>query len=277
MKQVIYETKGRAREFSELACNIFTGCSHGCVYCYAPMAIHCKEETFHSPKIRVTAHDVFTSAKKLVAKGENRKVLFSFIGDPYIPEEQETQLTRKCITALHDAGLNIIILTKGGLRSTRDFDLLNSQDAYATTLTFSNDADSLLWEPKAATPKERVKALELASWEGIETWVSLEPIIDVEQTKALVSLTADITGHYKLGKLNYMHRLPPEFKKRVENINWYDFGWEMKELFDTIQAKYYFKNDLLNEMGISPTHFKQTWRQCSPPINYLPSRLGFFK
>ena len=32
---VIYEPKGRAREYSELACNLYRGCTHGCRYCYA--------------------------------------------------------------------------------------------------------------------------------------------------------------------------------------------------------------------------------------------------
>ena len=32
----IYEPKGAAREYAELACNLYTGCNHGCLYCYAP-------------------------------------------------------------------------------------------------------------------------------------------------------------------------------------------------------------------------------------------------
>ena len=33
---VIYTPKGKAREYSPYACNIYIGCNHGCKYCYAP-------------------------------------------------------------------------------------------------------------------------------------------------------------------------------------------------------------------------------------------------
>ena len=33
---VIYEPKGKAREYSPLALNLYLDCSHGCKYCYAP-------------------------------------------------------------------------------------------------------------------------------------------------------------------------------------------------------------------------------------------------
>jgi len=260
MVSVIYETKGRAREFAELAINLYNFCSHGCVYCYSPDVIHKNREVFSTGLYpRITAQDIVQSAKQWADKGETRRILLSFLCDVYQPIEQETQLTRKCIMALHEVGLNVTILTKGGLKSMRDFDLLTNKDAYATTLTLYNENDSLRWEPNAASPKERLTALESACWKGIETWVSLEPVIDPEQTKYLVGLTADITGHYKLGKLNYENQLPPELKEQISEINWHDFGWEMKSLFDRIHAKYYFKKDLLKEMRVNPTEFKQTW------------------
>ena len=33
---IIYEPRGKAREYSELAVNLYTGCSHACRYCYCP-------------------------------------------------------------------------------------------------------------------------------------------------------------------------------------------------------------------------------------------------
>ena len=34
--QTIYEPKGKAREYSPLALNLYDGCDHGCKYCYVP-------------------------------------------------------------------------------------------------------------------------------------------------------------------------------------------------------------------------------------------------
>ena len=44
---VIYEQKGRAREYAPLACNLYMGCTHGCKYCYAPGCMHKKSEEWH--------------------------------------------------------------------------------------------------------------------------------------------------------------------------------------------------------------------------------------
>lgn len=252
MKSVIYETKGRAKEFNELAVNLFTGCGHQCIYCYGANVTHQSKDDFENkPQIRVTALDVLQSAKAWKAKGETRRVLLCFVTDPYQPIEAETQLTRKCIMALHENGLNVIILTKGGKRSMRDFDLLTPQDAYATTLTLLHNADSWKWEPNAATPTERVEALEEAHNRGIETWVSFEPVIYPDVTRALLLLTKDFVGHYKVGTMNYH----PQGK----HVDWRVFGWEMKREMDRLGVKYYFKKDLLNEMGVLPANFRQTW------------------
>lgn len=258
MKSVIYETKGRAREFNELAINLFTGCGHQCIYCYGATVLHQLDYDFkNKPKPRVTPEDIVRSAfewsqYEYRSKGHiPRRILLCFVTDPYQPIEQETQLTRKAIKILHNHALNVIILTKGGLRSARDFDLLTPQDAYAATLTCDNPIDSLRWEPFAARPIERINVLEEAHSRGIETWVSLEPVIYPEQTIALVQQTYKFVGHYKIGTMNYH----PQGK----NVNWRSFGWEIKRMMDELGIHYYFKKDLLKEMGVLSVNFKQTW------------------
>ena len=54
MTGVIYEPKGAAREYSELACNLYTGCDHRCGYCYAPGALRMTREAFGSPTPKKT-------------------------------------------------------------------------------------------------------------------------------------------------------------------------------------------------------------------------------
>ncbi len=40
MLSVVYEPRGRAREYSPLALNLYRGCSSRCVYCYASDVLH---------------------------------------------------------------------------------------------------------------------------------------------------------------------------------------------------------------------------------------------
>lgn len=252
MKSVIYETKGRAREFNELAINLFTGCGHQCIYCYGADVLHQTKDDFENrPKARVTAEDVLRSAREWKARGETRRVLLCFVTDPYQPIEVETQLTRQCIMALHEVGLNVHILTKGGHRSMRDFDLLTPKDAYATTLTCLNTDDSLKWEPNAAPPDERIEALDEAHSRGIETWVSFEPVIYPTNTMEFVNITHPYVNHYKVGTMNY--------HPHGQTINWKKYGFEMLQHLRAFNCKYYFKKDLLREMGITPDQFHQTW------------------
>ena len=252
MKRVIYETRGRAREFNELAINLFTGCGHQCIYCYGADVTHQTKDKFNfCPKPRVTVEEIRHSAHKLAQTGETRRVLLCFVTDPYQPVEAETQLTRKAILALHAEGFGVHILTKAGERSTRDFDLLTSKDAYATTLTLVRPSISKEWEPNAALPGERVAALRAAHEQGIETWVSLEQVISPAAVHQLLAMTKDFVGHYKVGTMNY--------HPHGNAIDWYAFGWGMKKMMDRAGVRYYFKRDLLKEMGVNPREFQQTW------------------
>jgi DNA repair photolyase len=77
------------------------------------------------------------------------------------------------------------MLTKVGMKAARDFEFYSGQDAFAVTLTFDNEKNSLEWEPRAALPASRIEALQAA------TWVSFEPVISPEQTFRLYEATKE--------------------------------------------------------------------------------------
>jgi DNA repair photolyase len=241
---VIYEPAGRAREYAALAANLYAGCAHGCKYCYAPGALRRDKESFHgSPAPRAHIIDELRKDCKKLAVGDHPPVLLSFTTDPYQPIDVEYGLTREAITILHEHGLAVEVLTKGGMRAARDFDLLTAKDAFATTLTFLNAGQSREWEPLAALPEDRIEAMKLAHGKSIRVWASLEPVIDPEQSLELIRQTAPFVDLFKVGKLNH--------HPAAQSVDWHRFGWEAKKLLDSLGNAYYLKDDLRKEMRLT--------------------------
>ena len=233
---IIYAPKGRAGEYSELAANLYSGCSHGCVYCYVPNILRQERKEFYfEPKPR---KNILKLLQKDCQKfyGEERSILLSFTSDPYQPIDKKYKITRYAIEIIKRYGLHVNILTKGGKRAERDFDLLDEKDKVGATLTFSEETDSLKWEPEASTPKERMEMLKKAKEHGFQTWVSLEPVIDPYQTLKLIDMTHEYVDHYKVGLLNY--------HPKSRQINWKKFANDVLEILTKHNKDYYIKNDL---------------------------------
>jgi hypothetical protein len=136
--------------------------------------------------------------------GTDKPVLLCFTSDPYQPDEAEHDTTREAIGILRAEDISVHVLTKGGMRASRDFPLLTGDAcAFGTTLCWTDDSDRLHWEPGAASVADRILAIKLAHNLGIWTWVSLEPIIVPEQAIALIGELSPWVDEWRAGKLNY--------------------------------------------------------------------------
>ena len=232
----IYRPKGKAGEYGELALNHYKGCGHGCKYCYVPAVLYQSPEQFHgNPQARTLNHRILN--KELEAIG-GKSVFLCFTCDPYQPIDTEAKVTREIIQRLRLYDVSVNILTKGGPRSTRDFDLLakDPKSQYGATLTFLDELPSKLWEPGASLPQDRIKALQEAHSLGIHTWASLEPVIDPVQSLQIIQATKDFVDEYKIGRWNH--------DPRADRIDWKTFGEEAVELCREFGKKYYVKKDL---------------------------------
>lgn len=200
---LIYEPKGKAREYSPLALNVYTqGCEHGCSYCY--------NRTLGPwgwvPKVR----DLHGLAKE-AARAE-RQVFLSFIGDPYGPIEETTRNTRRALEVLAAAGCTVAILTKGGMRALQDLELFKGWPGgrikVGATLTFDDPEPSRTHEPGAACPQERYAMLATLHANGVRTFASIEPILRPLQSWDCIRATLDGCDHYLIGALNHDSRWP---------------------------------------------------------------------
>ena len=252
---IIYKTSGRAREYFELAANLYSGCEHACRYCYGADVTHKDPMAFFKRSVprENVLKELERDAARLARAYEIRHILLSFVTDPYQPAELEFLLTRRAIQILHKAGLGVAILTKGGLRATNDFDLLTRADLFGVTLTFQDTIQgqhsSRSWEPGAASPGLRITTLKEAHKRGIPTWVSLEPVIDPAESLALIETTAPFVDIFKVGMLNYSNKLPWGLEDQVRRIDWKNFAQLAVLLLDRLGANYYIKKDLARHIG----------------------------
>jgi len=235
---VIYEPKGKAREYSPLALNLYEGCEHGCVYCYARLI---REKSTHAFMSATARKDIISRLGDDLQKWNGHKkepVLLCFMSDPYQPLDVSLKLTRRAIHALNRHGFPVQILTKGGRRAARDFDILsqNHENKFAVTLTTDDPAESLQWEPGAALPEERIESLRQAHNMGLETWVSFEPVINPDAVYRLIDQTYKFVDFYKVGKLNY--------HPYAKQINWSKFRISVESFLSAHVKKYYIKEDL---------------------------------
>jgi len=235
---VIYEPKGRAREYSELACNLYKGCGHKCLYCYGPRVTKTSREEFQKPTARKNILRRLEADVSKASKVQRKKsVLLSFTSDPYQMLDQKLKITRGAIKILHAGGFKVTVLTKGGPRAERDFDLMGPRDTHAVTLTLLNNAASRKWEPKAALPLDRIKTLREAHHvRGMKTWVSLEPVIDPDAVYKIIALTYPYVDLYKVGVLNY--------HPHAKTIDWAKFAIEVVDRLEEYGCEYYLKEDL---------------------------------
>jgi len=247
---LIYEPRGRAREYAALACNVYSGCDHRCTYCYAPSATRKTRDSFSIPSLRSDfLRKLKKEAKQHWLNRTNERILLSFTCDPYQHIDVKEQVTRQALEILKARNLRVEILTKGGFRALRDIDLLTADDAFACSLTLLDDEQSLEWEPGAALPKERIYALHHFHEAGIPTWASLEPVIDPAVSLQIIRETHTFVDLFKVGKLNY-HPL-------ASTINWRKFAHDAVELLESLNCKYYIKRDLacyLPDAALIPNH-----------------------
>lgn len=234
MLKPIYKPKGRAREYSDLAVNIYTGCNHGCIYCYAPRVLHKTREAFVTVQPRA---GIVEAVKRQIHREtmSTRTIMLCFTCDPY-PASVDTSATRGVIEVIKNSGYHVQILTKGGIRAVRDFDLLDSGDSFGVTITGPEE-----WtkdnEPLAESTENRIAALKLAHSRGIKTWVSLEPVYFPEVVYSLIT-NGDYIDLFKIGKLNY-HPSP---------VDWGAFGAECVRLCEQHERAYFIKEDLQKEI-----------------------------
>ncbi len=232
--QAIYEPKGAAREYAPYAMNLYRGCSHGCIYCYAPACLRMTRREFSSVTPR---GGILEALEKQLSKWIPPKtVLLCFTCDPYQDCEQEFRITRQALELMDGKVPSVAVLTKGTLVS-RDFDIIakNNWTIGATLSCFSEEM-ALEFEPHAAFPVNRIAMLRDAEKNGIKTFVSIEPVISVDEMNMVLENISDLKleNGVRIGKWNH--------DKEANMIDWKSVLQIAVKFGNT--KKVYIKNEL---------------------------------
>ena len=207
----IYQPSGKAAEYSQWACNFFTGCSNDCCYCYCKRGVISRlwDSTPRLKKCFVTenhAFDVFCkeldNCDELIGSGG---LLFSFTTDPLLPETRN--LTFRAMEEAISRGINVKVLTKRAdwideFVSRTEIQTINyghngHRIAFGFTLTGLD-----VHEPFASPNYERIEAMRQLHNKGFRTFASIEPVIDPAMSRTMIEVTAGFCDLYKVGLIS---------------------------------------------------------------------------
>jgi DNA repair photolyase len=165
-----------------LAINPYIGCGHACAYCYARFI---KRFTGHNEDwgtfvdARINVAEVLRKQIKS-PKFRGQRIFIGTVTDPYQPLEEKYQLTRKILAVLAEADNPVSILTKSDL-VLRDIDLLKKLKEVDVNFTINtlDERWKTLVEPNSSSVKDRLKAAQKLTKEGIAVFAMMGPYFPV--------------------------------------------------------------------------------------------------
>ena len=195
--------------------NMYQGCEHGCIYCYARNSHEYwgyNAGLDFERKILVK-HD---ASKLLEAKLKSKNwkactIVLSGNTDCYQPAEQEFQLTRKCLEVFLKYRHPVGIITKNAL-ILRDLDILKELNVHGLigvniSVTSLSEETRRILEPRTTTIKKRLEAIRVLSEAGIPVNAMLAPIIPGINSHEIMNLAKAVSQHGAVSMAFTMVRL----------------------------------------------------------------------
>ena len=231
--------------------NCYTGCEHGCVYCYARFVTrftHPGEPwgSFVDVKINAPA-----ALKRELRRKKVGRVYISSVCDGWQPLEAKYELTRSCLELLLHHRYPVTILTKSGL-AARDLDLLPGREnvELGVTLTTLDESLRAKIEPRASATEKRISLLHDAKERGITTYAFLGPFMPrlsdgEDNLGALLQLISEAgVAYFYVDRLNPRPRVWASLRDFLQEH--YPFLIdEFREILFNAEARLQYSADLM--------------------------------
>ncbi len=175
----------------DFALNPYRGCSHGCVYCYAPSVLREAREWGTFVDVRGDMPAILN--RDLRGKREG-VVGIGTVTDGYQPIEARYHITRACLTRLLNSPLRVSVQTKSSL-VLRDLDLLSEfkEIDVGVTVTTLDEYVSRAVEPLAAPPRKRLETMRALADQGVEVWAFVGPYLPGLRGEAMENLVRELS------------------------------------------------------------------------------------
>ena len=202
----------------EQSINMYRGCEHGCIYCYARPAhayvdlspgLDFETILFQKPdSVRLLREELAKPGYRCqtINLGANT--------DPYQPIEKRYRLTRGILEVFAETRHPVTVITKGSL-IRRDIDLLadlaadNLASVAISLTTLDNDVKRRL-EPRASSGATRLALMQELSAAGIPVTALLAPVIPAITDHELEDLLEAAAAHGATRAAYIFLRLPRE-------------------------------------------------------------------
>ena len=224
----------------KLTLNPYSGCDHGCVYCYASSYI----PDFNKCRPK---KDLLTKLEREAARLKGEIVSISNSSDPYPRVEANLGWTRQCLQILAQNNCRIQIITKSNLVA-RDDDLLSMVPAtVALTITTDDDELAKQIEPFAPSPSQRLRAAQDLIKAGIPVSVRIDPIIPFvnDLPQKLIATLADI---------GVRHITCSTYKAKADN--WMRLTTAMPQVAEKLKPLYFLQGERIGGSTLLPKEFR---------------------
>jgi len=220
--------------------NPYTGCQHGCKYCYAKFM---KRFTGHKEPwgdfvdVKINAADLIPEDTD---KYRDKYILIGSVTDPYQPIESKYELTRKILEKLLPLQPHLSILTKSDL-IVRDIDLIKQfkDCTVAISLSMLDERFRRQLEPVPPEAGRKFKALKKLHDSGITTVLFISPIFPgFTEWKEMVKETKSFVDEYWFENLNLYPSIAGEVYKFLKK-NKPELAEEYREIYSGHEEGYW--------------------------------------
>ncbi len=174
--------------------NPFTGCTFSCTYCYAQSFIpddKARDDWGNWAIVKQNAMELI--ARRRDGSLDGKRIYMSSVTDPYQPIERSVRLTRSILEILAERHRPKLVVQTRSPDATRDIDLFKKIEERGgrvqVNMTVTTDDEDIrrAFEPGCPANHARMKAIGEIAATGVQTAVTLTPLLLVSDPKAFAA------------------------------------------------------------------------------------------